>query len=658
MANTVSITFQIDHDGQGRAVLKQIDQQLTGLGASSKKAGGEIDGSLATVGASGAAAAIGITLAIEALRRGALEAFEFGKAAVAAFNEANNAALGLQTVSKSVGVDPQAATDAVKNLDLVKNGLLTTAEASTALKNLLRTGFSLEQSVDLIARFGDTAAFNKQSAIAFGDAVVRTTEGIRQNLSTLADAGGLTTNLSVLQERAAIKFDELSGSTRKAGASTKYYLEFVKETNPFLGDAARKAETFAGGQDKLAASTERVLVSIGKLITESPILNDSFRELSKSVDLINVQLQDSDSQISKLVKNGSAGFAILVLGTAEMVGKLETFLNLLRDAENLISFGASEKIINFLFPDDDAVTKKVKEQADKFRKAFDEARRPKPASAPENVLPAPSKKEEKELQEAVLRFQKESLEKAKKYEEAVKNAGNEILGLQSKLQTNPIAAFYDQAAARQKDFLEKFKDIPAEMTEAFKKANKDVLALDIFKGGLSQAALLNNLILERDKLEAGLGGKTQLTEAEQARLAQLQRASLDSQLATAQKFAAQATNPFQRNLANEQILAATSDISKLTPEQIDIRLKALNDSIGFQQQIAKENFERAREQVNAQKDNTVALVAVGNRLAAVEGALTNFKEGALKIVIENEAAAKVDLGQGFISSGNGISNNN
>lgn len=58
----------------------------------------------------------------------------------------------------------------------------------------------------------------------------------------------------------------------------------------------------------------------------------------------------------------------------------------------------------------------------------------------------------------------------------------------------------------------------------------------------------------------------------------------------------------------------------------------------------RESFNRLGQVQKAQEDNTVALVQVGNRLAAVEGALTNFKEGALTIKIKNDSEASIDLG--------------
>jgi hypothetical protein len=635
MPNVVQIIFNVDPNGLGQAALNQINQSVGQIGQTSQQSGAQVDTFLK---------AFKIALVVDFLKDAAKAAFDFGKAAVEAFNQANNAALGLQSVAKFKGLDPKETLEQVKNLDLVKSGLLTIGDASTTLKNLLQAGFGLEQSIELIKRFGDSAAFGKQSALTFGQAVVSTSEGIRNQNSILSDNGGITKNLSVILRERGFELQDLSDKVKGAAAREALYNGLLKETAAQVGDAAKLTQTFAGGQAQLEAAQQKVLVTVGKLITENPALQDSFKELGKSLEIVNNILRDSDSQLSQLVQAGTTTFAALVRGSADLLSSLEGVLGLVRDISAAVTLGGSEFFFKKLFPEDDEATKRVLEGAKKFREAFDAATKTKPDSTPDTEKPL---KSDKAGLAAFLRFVKEGEALRKKFLESVSNAGDSILGLQSRLQHNPLVEFYNVADARQKEFFEKFKDIPAGMIEQYKKVNSQVLALDLFRGGLSQASLLNNLILERDKLQAGLGGKSQLTEAQQLRLAQLQKASLDTQLATAQKFAASAANPLQRNLANEQIISATSDISKLTPEQVDIRLKALNDSIGFQQQIAKENFDRAQKESQSREENTFALVQVGNRLAAVEGALTNFAQTALTIKIENESVASVDLGRSF-----------
>lgn len=55
-----------------------------------------------------------------------------------------------------------------------------------------------------------------------------------------------------------------------------------------------------------------------------------------------------------------------------------------------------------------------------------------------------------------------------------------------------------------------------------------------------------------------------------------------NEIETAKSFLAKASTPSERQQAIETILSATSDISKLTPEQTDTRLSALKESIEAQ----------------------------------------------------------------------------
>jgi hypothetical protein len=62
---------------------------------------------------------------------------------------------------------------------------MSVSQASTGLKNLLLAGFGLDQAVILMNRFKDSAAFGRQGALSFGDAITSATEGIKNGNSIL-----------------------------------------------------------------------------------------------------------------------------------------------------------------------------------------------------------------------------------------------------------------------------------------------------------------------------------------------------------------------------------------------------------------------------------------------------------------------------------------
>lgn len=631
MANKVQVIFEIDKDAQGRTTLKQIESGITRLGRASQSAGQQIDAGLSFVKSA---------VLVEFFRRGAQAALDFGLAAVKAFTEANNAALGLQSVAKFKGLDPANTTEIVENLDLVKSGLLSIGDASTTIKNLLQAGFSLPQAIDLIKRFGDSAAFGRQGALSFGEAVVSTSEGIRNQNSILSDNGGITKNLSVILKERGFELQDLSDKVKGAAAREALYNGLLVETQAQVGDAAKLTTTFAGEQAKLEAQQQKLLVTLGELITKNPELGNALKSVGSALEFITLQLKDSDSQLSKFVTNTVSSFGTLLNVAAKLaqnLGAIAAILNLFPNVGQILNPGAT-----IFAPTKDEAKQQadVKTQFAKLREAYKaEQEKLKGQLTAQPIFDAQKvaegQKTTDEINKANEAYFKRRDEANKRFEQDIKEITNATVDLQSKLNINTVGAAFDAAEASRKAFIEKLRDVPKEFKDAFEKASRDAQALDLFKGVLGQGQALSNTRLQIAELEAG-------TDPE--KLARARRDAAQAEIEQANKFLAIASNPAQRQLALSRIIEATRNTQDLTPDQRDARFRALNEQVTVQEQLFRENFDRLKEQTNAQKDNTAALVQVGNRLAAVEGALTNFKEGALTIKIDNESTASVDTG--------------
>jgi archaeosine-15-forming tRNA-guanine transglycosylase len=105
---------------------------------------------------------------------------------VQASNTSKAAMMGLQSVAEGMGHSFSKVQAAAESL--ASDGLLTISEAAAGLKNLLSRGFSLDEATVLMNRFKDSAAFGKQAALGFGEAVVGATEGLRQENSVLVNS--------------------------------------------------------------------------------------------------------------------------------------------------------------------------------------------------------------------------------------------------------------------------------------------------------------------------------------------------------------------------------------------------------------------------------------------------------------------------------------
>jgi hypothetical protein len=170
-------------------------------------------------------------------------------------NRLQSAMLGLSSVARAFGVDAGAATKAAQNL--AADGFITVSEAASGLKNLLSSGFSLEEAIQLMDGLKNQAAFNRQSFYELGAAVVATTEGIKNGNSVMADATGTTKNLSVMAKEAGVGIDEMGSISQNAAYRQSVFNGFMQDTSRSMGDLAKLSQTAAGADAQAAAAKER-----------------------------------------------------------------------------------------------------------------------------------------------------------------------------------------------------------------------------------------------------------------------------------------------------------------------------------------------------------------------------------------------------------------
>lgn len=174
---------------------------------------------------------------------------------------------GLSGVAQAFGIGADKAKEAA--LRLSKDGLMKVDEAAAGLKNLLATGFSLPESIQLMQVFKDSAAFGAQGFYSVGQASVRATEGIKFGNSALTDSTGLGKNLSVIMREAGLS-ETMAGQAASNHAVRRAILNgFIKEGALFTGQAEMKSKTFAGQQERLSNTYDMLLASIGSYIVEN-----------------------------------------------------------------------------------------------------------------------------------------------------------------------------------------------------------------------------------------------------------------------------------------------------------------------------------------------------------------------------------------------------
>lgn len=258
----IELLIKARNEAQG--AFDQLGKQVSKITGESDKATEGMDRLGKKTQASGAAAGAAggaFVLLAERVGTGLVRAFE---STIDAANRLDSGLIGLKSVATSFKQDAGLAEDAAKRL--ASDGLLSVGEAATSLKNLLAAGFGLPEAVQLVERFKDSAAFGRQAALGFGQAVSSATEGIKNGNSILVDNAGVTKNLSQILVEAGFSATDLSKASGDANIRMALFNGIVKETNPQLGDAARYLDTAAGKQAQFSAQVEIAQQKIGKAL--------------------------------------------------------------------------------------------------------------------------------------------------------------------------------------------------------------------------------------------------------------------------------------------------------------------------------------------------------------------------------------------------------
>jgi len=209
-------------------------------------------------------------------------AVAFGVSAVKASMKLEKAMMGLTTVANAFGVNADEATKAA--ISLSQDGLMSVAESSEGLKNLLGAGLNLSQAIKLMEGFKDSAAFNRQGTLAFGEAIVGATQGIKNQNSILVDNAGITKNLSMILKEAGYTMQDMSDSTKGAAATAAMYNGLLKEMSIFEGDAAKSSQTLEGQLSMLRTEMFMLKAEVGDKL--SPKISELVELLLQNREMI------------------------------------------------------------------------------------------------------------------------------------------------------------------------------------------------------------------------------------------------------------------------------------------------------------------------------------------------------------------------------------
>lgn len=316
------VSFQIDAKDNASAKFNQIKGSIHGINSAAGDATKGVSGFGSGVKSSmiGITAAIGAAVGALYTIKKAVQALVYVvKETTTAFITMENSMIGLGTVARAFNQDVDKTKQAAR--ELAKDGLMSVSEASNSLKNLLGSGFNLDEAIKLMNGFKDSAAFNRQGTLEFGQAIEGATQGIKNQNSILVDNAGITKNLSVILDGMGYSIQDLGRVQTDANVRSALYNGLLKEMAVFQGDAARAADTLGGSLSQTQTTVFNFKALIGEQL--APVvknINDQFRgwteslmvtdengikRLSPDIEILMKQISDlSNKVINDIIKKG------------------------------------------------------------------------------------------------------------------------------------------------------------------------------------------------------------------------------------------------------------------------------------------------------------------------------------------------------------------
>lgn len=267
------------------------------------------------------------------------------KKGIDAFNQYNNALVGLRSITQGTGNSFNEAQKFIE--EYTQDGLIPAANAALALKNLLSRGYNMEQAVNVLSRLKDAAAFGRQGSLSLGDAVSSATEGLKNENSVLVDNAGITKNVSKMWEDYAKQIGKTVNDLTIAEKIQAEYNGIMEESRHQVGDAAKLTSELAGSQAKLGKNVNELGVAFGESL--APIIQRVLSELSKIVEMITALIERFPNLTSGLITTLTVltGLIALVSGGAAAFSMLSTALGTLTVAMGAfnLSLGAVAPVL-------------------------------------------------------------------------------------------------------------------------------------------------------------------------------------------------------------------------------------------------------------------------------------------------------------------------
>jgi len=208
------------------------------------------------------AASLGVVFGVAGL-------VNFGKKSVETAMQMEAGWQGLRYMARAYGKDINQISEFLQ--DYTKDGLVPMMNAQQAYKNMLARGYNTDQLEKMLLIMKDSAVYLRKGQLAIGDAIEKTTMGLRTERSILTDSSGIEKNMYKMWQAYAKEMGTTISALTKEQKLIAEFQGFMEEGAVYAGAAAEYTETYAGKVAQLTAAMVGLKVSVGNMLI--PLLN-------------------------------------------------------------------------------------------------------------------------------------------------------------------------------------------------------------------------------------------------------------------------------------------------------------------------------------------------------------------------------------------------
>ncbi|MGI2294181.1 hypothetical protein [Paenibacillus sp. GXUN7292] len=234
-------------------------------------------------------------------------------------NDLSNSYKGLGNAAKSFNLDAGQAADLADKL--ADRWGLNKAVMADTVKTYTTLNFSLEETEKIITATADAAAYGRQSHLDWDEAIKKVAEGIKAGNSNLTDSAGITTNLSVMQERYAKSIGTTAGKLTEAQKVQAAYNGMLQEGAIYAGNADEAMTGLTGTQATYQSTLQEVRTELGEAFI--PYLERALELITPIIKSFSLWTSENKETVA-----GLTAAAIAVTGFIAVLSSLAAMLTL------------------------------------------------------------------------------------------------------------------------------------------------------------------------------------------------------------------------------------------------------------------------------------------------------------------------------------------